>query len=421
MYNLIASVVVLVIFAPILGLILKRFSVHEQKYIFIAFLAHIVATLAQVWIHLYYYGYGDMVTYFREGTAVAELLRHDFWHYAPQLLQAVFHQRPDIDFGITGVGHSTGTLGSLASFFAYFTGDSLYASCLITSLLSFCGLIALYAAFPPAISRTYQNRLLISCLMIPSVVFWSSGIIKEAIALAGLGFATYGIFKVFDESRRIPAAISLSAGFILVGLTKSYLLGPLVLASGAWFYATKTKESGQTIKPTYLITALAVSMLAIIGIGELFPRYALDNLTEQISRQQTIVQQQTAGSSSAIFESTDASAKTQLRNLPVATFSVLFRPFFFEAHNIMAFINALETTLITIFFISIVRRRTLRDCWHNLISSPMLVYCLVFTMLCAVGVGLTTVNLGTLSRYRMPMMPFYLILLSVLLPTKKHS
>src|SRR5690606_3887435 len=92
MYNLIASVVVLVIFAPILGLILKRFSVHEQKYIFIAFLAHIVATLAQVWIHLYYYGYGDMVTYFREGTAVAELLRHDFWHYAPQLLQAVFHQ-----------------------------------------------------------------------------------------------------------------------------------------------------------------------------------------------------------------------------------------------------------------------------------------------------------------------------------------
>src|SRR5690606_12140202 len=128
------------------------------------------ATLAQIWIHLYYYGMGDMLSYFRQGKAVAELLRHDFWHYAPDLIKIFFYQRPIIEFGISGVGYSTGTLGSLASFLAYFTGDSLYASCLIVSLFAYCGLIALYAAFPPALSKIYQTRLLISCLLIPSVV-----------------------------------------------------------------------------------------------------------------------------------------------------------------------------------------------------------------------------------------------------------
>ena len=50
-------------------------------------------------------------------------------------------------------------------------------------------------------------------------------------------------------------------------------------------------------------------------------------------------------------------------------------------------------------------------------SSPLraaLTFCAVFVLTFAVAVGLSTLNLGTLSRYRIPMMPFFTVLLFVL-------
>ncbi len=48
-------------------------------------------------------------------------------------------------------------------------------------------------------------------------------------------------------------------------------------------------------------------------------------------------------------------------------------------------------------------------------KSPLLLFCIAFVGSFAVCVGLATSNLGSLSRYRVPMMPFYATLLLVLL------
>jgi hypothetical protein len=38
----------------------------------------------------------------------------------------------------------------------------------------------------------------------------------------------------------------------------------------------------------------------------------------------------------------------------------------------------------------------------------------VFVITCAVAVGIATTNIGTLSRYRVPLMPLYVLLVAVL-------
>jgi hypothetical protein len=43
-----------------------------------------------------------------------------------------------------------------------------------------------------------------------------------------------------------------------------------------------------------------------------------------------------------------------------------------------------------------------------------MMFCATFTLALALGTGLATTNLGTLSRYRAPMMPFFFTLLLVL-------
>ena len=43
-----------------------------------------------------------------------------------------------------------------------------------------------------------------------------------------------------------------------------------------------------------------------------------------------------------------------------------------------------------------------------------MLFCAVFTLALALGTGLASTNMGTLSRYRAPMMPFFFVLLMVL-------
>jgi hypothetical protein len=47
-------------------------------------------------------------------------------------------------------------------------------------------------------------------------------------------------------------------------------------------------------------------------------------------------------------------------------------------------------------------------------EDPFLVFCVVFVIAFGIAVGLTSTNLGTLSRYRSPLLPFFVVLLLVL-------
>ena len=55
-------------------------------------------------------------------------------------------------------------------------------------------------------------------------------------------------------------------------------------------------------------------------------------------------------------------------------------------------------------------------------KTPFLVFCLVFVITFGLAVGLASTNLGTLSRYRAPLLPFFAVLLLVLSkPLRKPS
>jgi hypothetical protein len=47
-------------------------------------------------------------------------------------------------------------------------------------------------------------------------------------------------------------------------------------------------------------------------------------------------------------------------------------------------------------------------------KDPRILMCFIFAMVFAVGVGASTANFGSLSRYKIPCMPFYMIMLLLL-------
>jgi branched-subunit amino acid transport protein len=104
----------------------------------------------------------------------------------------------------------------------------------------------------------------------------------------------------------------------------------------------------------------------------------------------------------------------QLAYAPVALLTSLFRPSILEARNLLMLANAVETTVLTLLFARILFKRSLRNVRRQIMDEPFLVFCLVFVIAFGIAVGLTSTNLGTLSRYRSPIVPFFAVLLLVL-------
>jgi hypothetical protein len=305
-----------------------------------------------------------------------------------------------------GEGISTGTLTAITSFLIYLVGPEVSTLCLAVAVAATLGQLAMYKSFREGHPVQERRSLLIGLLLVPSVVFWSSGVAKEAVALAFLGGLAASAYR-FSRGSFFLGAIGAGLCGLGVAMLKPYILFPFILASAVWFYSSRRNKGSMALSPLYLGLAVALAVVGLAAMGSLFPEYGVSKVGETTALQQELGQQ--AGGSSYI-EMGDPEAKSlakQLRFVPLALINALFRPMMFEARNAPTFAAALESTLLTVFVIVIVWRFKWKKVRQVVAESPTLMFCVVFLFTFATAVGLATTNLGTLSRYRMPMMPFY--------------
>ena len=99
---------------------------------------------------------------------------------------------------------------------------------------------------------------------------------------------------------------------------------------------------------------------------------------------------------------------------PQAVVVALFRPFLWESRNPTMLLSALEATYFIVLTIRILLRVGVGSTLRAIASSPVLTLCFVFSLIFAISVGISSGNFGTLVRYKIPLMPFYLAGLYIL-------
>lgn len=390
----------------------SRFSREESPLMMLGFAAHVALACVQVSLTRALYGWGDLFGYTFTGEGLARLLRVDFWQFAPELLKALFHQMPNLPFDIPAVGSSTGSMVVIATFLAYLTGGSFYTVGLAVAVFGYLGKIALYRAFKASLPVDLHRRLLIAITLIPSSIFWSSAMLKEAVAISGLGYLVWGLVR-FRSTGSPVGLLQIVIGGTWVALVKAYILFPIMLATGVWMYALSTGGKGRLLRPVPLGAAALVGLGGVALLGKLFPQFAVDNLGEWAAYYQDVGQKVSGGSTYAFGDPTQSGLLGQLAFAPLALVTSLFRPFLFEARSAQVAVNALETAVLLAWWIRVFTRAGLKEVLKAIFRYPLLLFSLTFTLTFAVAVGLTTTNLGTLSRYRMPLVPFFWALLLV--------
>ena len=100
--------------------------------------------------------------------------------------------------------------------------------------------------------------------------------------------------------------------------------------------------------------------------------------------------------------------------LPVSFYNVLCRPFFFDAHSAAEIIASMENLLFLLFFIICFIFRT-----PSPVNRNLLCFCAAVVLLSFFLIGITTTVAGAIVRYKVPCIPFLLMIPLLYLDTER--
>jgi hypothetical protein len=259
-----------------------------------------------------------------------------------------------------------------------------------------------------------------SFLFIPSVFFWGSGLLKDTIALGFLGLIVSSLHAAFIERKSIYINILyLVVSIYIIGIVKSYILMALLPALSMWTFLIYRKNIKSDIiktlsTPIFIVLILVSVVFVLQGLGNIFTKFSVDNAqkkAEDMQRWHTYVVEvmnDGEGSSYNLGE-IDFSPVGLMRTAPAAINVALFRPWLWEVKNPVMLLEAMESLFILVFSIYtlFIFIRNIPIGLSVISDNPSIMFMIVFAIIFAFSVGFTSYNFGSLSRYRIPLLPFY--------------
>jgi hypothetical protein len=409
---------IIIIIVYMVGYFIRPMLTNQdiRKYYFPALTVKIIGALAVGFIYQFYYGGGDTFNYHTQGSRIiwkvltenlSDGMKLFFNSSDPDLYvftsRIPFYHDPSSFFVIR-----IATLLDLLTFSAYSGTAVLFA------FLSFLGMWYFFLSFYELFPKMHR-WFAFSAFFIPSVFFWGSGILKDTILMTCLGLATYLIKKIFiDKNFKIISVILLIVSLTMMFGIKKYVLLCFIPASLFWIYAGNLSrvKSGMLrllLLPFILIITVFTGFYAIQKVGEGDPRYALNQIakTAQITAYDIgFYTGKNAGSGYSLGE-LDGSFTGMLRLAPQAVNVTLFRPYPWEAKTFFMLLSSLEALLLGLFTLYLFFTKPIS--FFRSLSDPTVLFCFVFSITFAFAVGVSTYNFGTLVRYKIPMLPFFVV------------
>ena len=149
---------------------------------------------------------------------------------------------------------------------------------------------------------------------------------------------------------------------------------------------------------------------------------SLDNLNETVASQQAnfINMADRAESSFSLGVEYDGSIAGLARLAPAAVNATLFRPYLWESKKVSTLLSSVESLSLMLFTLFVLYKAGPWLFFSTLIKDPMVIFCFFFSVLFALFVGATTLNFGTLVRYKIPCMPFFIMALVLINEQRKQ-
>ena len=310
------------------------------------------------------------------------------------------------------LGAGTKVMGTITGVVYSLFGRNILTGFVVFSWLGFWGLTLAYRALRVGAPEVDHHRYRLLLFFLPSLVFWPSSIGKDAWMQLTLGLVVLGAAQLTRVTPQLTGIAWLAAGLTGAALVRPQIalaaLAPLLVA-----LAIKVKRTVNDRSPPVRSGAVRLIGLGLLGLGGLLVLNRLGtvfggdtgdstagSVSGVLNRASTITAQ--GGSE---FQATSA---TSITDLPMATISVLYRPFLWEVDSFVKAIAGLETALL--LGLTVVSWRRLRNLPSRLRANRYLLFLTAFTLVSIVGFSRVG-NEGILARQRTQFLPAFVALL----------
>jgi len=301
-----------------------------------------------------------------------------------------------------------------SSVFAFLGFQSFLVMSILTACFSYIGIWKLYRLFN-SLYPGNQKALAWTILFMPSMVFWGSGIMKDTFVLGAVCWVTCNFYHAFIRREKLM----LNLFFLVMNMGLIISLKPYVflcLLPGMLFWLNSAYL--QKIPNPMLKTLALPFLVAVIGLIGYFTFFNLSSSlgvygdVDSAVKQAQIIQQdllraEQYGGNNYYIGEIDGSIGNMLALAPAAVLTAIYRPMFWEIGSPTMVISAIENSVLVLFTLFLLVRVNPIKYVRIIISEPILLYALVFSLVFAFGVGVAGTNFGALVRYKIPLIPFF--------------
>ncbi len=384
-------------------------KIHKDRLLVLALTAKILAGIGLGLLYKYYYPGGDTWLFYEESGTIADVFLTE-----PQKWILLLFQREVVDIpGLVFWDQPRALFFSWLLSVPYLvSGGNYWLMSIMLSIVSFLCIKQLVDTMIIKFSSA-KVPAYIAFYFLPTFVFWTSGILKESIAIGAMAVLIASTIKLADSDRTIswrPGVSVVVSGIVLWSL--KYFIAAVVLPILISIVAYQLFRPGKTVR-------LAVYIMALVALVAAFSTFHYNLSWQrmgQVIYENYLLGIRYGGGSITYFHF-DGSAIGFLINLPIAAFSGLFRPLIVESHNTLQVIVALENTMVLAL--------GFWAWWKNglpkAVNNPWILATLIMIAILDVAIAFSTPNFGTLSRFKTAYWPFFVLLTVYWFTCKKQK
>ena len=394
--------------------ILKRY--HRQ-----AFWVKMISSIFFIIFYGFITGGDSMSLYHTEGRNLYRLILSDI-----QNIEYLLKSGSQFNFHLVKNPYNAGYFGGEANFmliridtiFSFLTFGRYAPINLIFAAIGFSGLWKLFLFFYNQYPKLHR-KFAICILFFPTVVFWSSGLLKDTLCIAALGWITHSLYEIMYYRRSILKNLTILAFFtyllviIKVYIIIAYLPFLILFIIFKNIQGVKNNFLKWMIAPALIFMSIFIFSKAMSSFDNELGAYAIEEVTSSISTLNAGLSQKTgqadAASNFNLGTEFEPSFFGLLKIAPYAIGATFFRPFIWEASKITQMLAAVESLILMFFTLFILLKTGPFQFIRTILTDPLIMYCFLFAIVFGLFVGASTVNFGTLVRYKIPSLPFYAI------------
>ncbi len=384
----------------------------------------LIGALGLCLVYTLYYPGGDTLQYYNDGVCLVKLLFYNTSGFFRVLFYA--HDQTNYAFFNTDTGYpaylknaETFFVVKLSFIFVFLGFGSFIVTNFLVATFSFFGAWRLFKVFNSEFPEI-QKELAITIFFIPSVFFWGSGLLKDTFTFAGTGYLVYGYYMAFVKREKIFGNLitTVIAALVILSIKPYIFVG---LMPGIIFWSihkiisqVKGKIARIATIPIFVMLGLVFGYIMLTLLQSQLSSYTLDNVLKKAMVTQRDLKMEHYNGNSFDIGNFDATIPSMLKKFPQAIAATFFRPFLFEANNIVMLISSIENLLILILTIRVLIMVRVIGVFRYFLKHHLLTFCLIFSIFFGFAVGISTSNFGSLVRYKIPCIPFYVASLFII-------